>query len=236
MIYDLLPDGVAAYEAFTDPPDAMLFPEEHATLERAVTKRRREFTTVRMLARQALVELGVPVTPILPGLRGAPGWPVGVVGSMTHCDGYRASAVARRSALVTVGIDAEPHAPLPDGVHDLVARPEEQQLLQQLAGEAPTVAWDRLLFSAKESVYKAWFPLTRRWLDFSEASVQICTDAATDRGSFTAQLLVSGPVVAGRTLSGFTGRWMVRHGLVLTAIAVSAHETPPPTTRNRGSR
>src|SRR5262249_33599292 len=61
--------------------------------------------------------------------------------------------------------------------------------------------WDRLLFSAKESVYKAWFPLARRWLGFEEADVTL--DPA---GRFTARLLVPGPV------SGFTGRWTVHNG------------------------
>ena len=80
------------------------------------------------------------------------------------------------------------------------------------------VRWDRLLFSAKESVYKAWFPLTRRWLDFEEAVV--IPDPA--EGTFTARLLVPGPVVDGRTLTGFPGRWMVDRGLVATAITVLA--------------
>ncbi len=78
--------------------------------------------------------------------------------------------------------------------------------------------WDRLLFSAKESVYKAWFPLAGRWLGFEDAIV------AVDRGfgSFSARLLVPGPVLGGRELTGFSGRWLVREGLILTAIAQPA--------------
>jgi 4'-phosphopantetheinyl transferase EntD len=80
------------------------------------------------------------------------------------------------------------------------------------------VSWDRLLFSAKESVYKAWFPLAGRWLGFEEAVITI--DPAA--GVFTARLLVPGPVTGGRPLTGFSGRWTAGHGLVLTAIAVPA--------------
>ena len=78
--------------------------------------------------------------------------------------------------------------------------------------------WDRLLFSAKESVYKAWFPLAQRWLGFEDAIV------AVDRGfgTFTARLLVPGPRPGGRELSGFSGRWLIREGLILTAIALPA--------------
>jgi 4'-phosphopantetheinyl transferase EntD len=37
--------------------------------------------------------------------------------------------------------------------------------------ERPEVYWDRVLFCIKESTYKAWFPLTHRWLGFEDASV-----------------------------------------------------------------
>jgi 4'-phosphopantetheinyl transferase EntD len=80
------------------------------------------------------------------------------------------------------------------------------------------VCWDRLLFSAKESVYKAWYPLTGRPLDFDEALIEV--DPAA--GSFSARLLVPGPVVAGTRLAGFDGAWLAREGLVVTAIAVTS--------------
>ena len=91
-------------------------------------------------------------------------------------------------------------------------------MLERLAVEAPEVCWDRLLFSAKESVYKAWYPLTGRWLDFAEAEVLI--DPASAR--FVARLLVPGPVVAGRKWQEFAGSYVVRNGLVLTAVAILA--------------
>jgi 4'-phosphopantetheinyl transferase EntD len=152
---------VAAEEAFTDPPDVKLFPEEEAVIAKAAGKRRREFTTARACARAALARLGLPPAAILPGLRGAPQWPARVVGSMTHCAGYRACAVAHDRDVLTIGLDAEPHDALPDGVLGAVASGDEQARLAALAIAAPGVSWDRVLFSAKESVYKAWFPLTR---------------------------------------------------------------------------
>jgi 4'-phosphopantetheinyl transferase EntD len=141
-----------------------------------------------------------------------------VVGSITHCAGYRAAAVARAGDVITLGVDAEPNQPLPDGVLDLIALPDEQARLPGLTAAMPGPCWDRLLFSAKESVYKAWFPLTHRWLDFGQALITIEPAAAT----FTAHLLVPGPTVGRRRLNGFTGRWLVRNGLVLTAIVVPA--------------
>ena len=218
MLDEIVPPAVVAVEAFHDPPDVHLYPQEEALLRKAVTSRRLEFGTARWCARRALAKLGLPAVPILPGPRGAPAWPDGVAGSMTHCPGYRAAALAHSTDIATIGIDAEPDGPLPDGVRDRIARPEERSALAELMAAAPGTSWDKLLFSAKESTYKAWFPLAQRWLDFTDASVGI---SPADR-TFIARLLVPGPVLAGRQLTEFHGRWLVRNGLVVTAIAVPA--------------
>jgi 4'-phosphopantetheinyl transferase EntD len=218
VIAELLPPPVAAVEAFEDPPGATLYPEEEAAMARAVPRRRGEFAAGRACARAALARLGLPAVPILPGPRGAPQWPPGVVGTITHCDGYRAAAVAHARDVLTLGLDAEPDGPLPGGVLDAVSLAEERDRLPGLAAAAPQVPWDRLLFCAKEAVYKAWFPLAGRWLGFEEAVITFTPDA----GTFTARLLAPGPAVGGRPLDGFSGRWLARGGLLLAAIAVPA--------------
>lgn len=230
MIEKILPGAVACAEAFGDPSDAVLYPQEEAMISRAVEKRRREFRTVRHCARQALRELGLPPAAVLSGEHREPLWPPGVVGSMTHCAGYRAAAVARSRDLLTVGIDAEPHQPLPPGVLETIALADEQVQIADLAAARGASHWDRILFCAKETVYKAWFPLTQRWLGFHDAAVTI-DPAAIDvaainptKGSFSARLLVPGPIVAGHALTEFDGRWLVSDSLVIAAIAI-------PTTR-----
>jgi 4'-phosphopantetheinyl transferase EntD len=225
LIGALLPDAVVAVETFGD-IEAELYAQERPAVDRAVDKRRREFVTTRALARAALAELGLPPVPIPRGEAGAPGWPDGVVGSITHCAGYRAAAVARRGEVRTVGIDAEPNEPVPDGVLETVADAGERSAVAALAAAAPQVAWDRLLFSAKESVYKAWYPLTGRWLDFQAAEVTL--DPA---GAFTAALRVPGPVVDGAAVDVFAGRWAAWRGILATAIAVPAR--PPVSPRVR---
>lgn len=218
MLERLLPAAVAVSETHDDSADALLYPEEEAIVANAVEVRRREFTTGRACARAALAELGIGARPIPCGPRGAPQWPPGVVGSITHCTGFRACAVARTSDLATIGIDAEVDAPLPDGLLADIALPEERERLEVLAGQEPGVSWDRLLFSAKESVYKAWFPLAGRWLGFEDAGVTI----DRRRRTFSARLLVPGPVLDGKELTGFSGSWSVREGFVLSAIAEPA--------------
>ena len=212
MIERILPGGVVTATAYGDPAEAALLPEEEPAVARAVDKRRREFTTVRWCARRALAGLGLPPVPIPRGDKGAPRWPDGVVGSMTHCDGYRAAAVARAADLTALGIDAEPHGPLPDGVLEAVAREEELARLDGLRRASPGVHWDRLLFSAKESVYKAWFPVTGRWLGFEDASL-----AFDPGGTFRAEILADDA-----PFPAFEGRWAADDGLAVTAIAVPA--------------
>ncbi|WP_121750155.1 4'-phosphopantetheinyl transferase superfamily protein [Streptomyces sp. E2N166] len=223
MIEELLPDTVVTVEAHgqDDAGHLPLYPEEEALVARAVAKRRREFTLVRSCARRAMEKLGVPAQPVLTGERGAPRWPAGLAGSMTHCDGYCAAALVRATDLASLGIDAEPDGPLPDGVLPTVSLPVEAERLRRLAEERPGVHWDRLLFSAKESVYKAWFPLTGEWLDFMEADIEISVNPGDPcRGTLRATLLVPGPVVGGRRLTHFDGRWTAGHGLVATAVTV----------------
>jgi 4'-phosphopantetheinyl transferase EntD len=216
VIASLLPASVATAECRDDPTDAFLLPGEEAAVARAVAQRRREYTTVRHCARRALAALGLPPAAIVPGPRREPVWPAGVIGSMTHCSGYRAAAVALATHIVSLGIDAEEHAPLPVSVDTMVTLPEEREQLRTLAASHPDTEWGRVLFSAKESVYKTWFPLTGRWLGFEEARLRLDPGA----GTFTADLLVDGPVVDGVPVHAFTGRWLVRDGLVLTAIAL----------------
>lgn len=101
---------------------------------------------------------------------------------------------------------------------DLIALHEECVRLGELAARMPDICWDRLLFSAKESVYKAWFPLARCWLGFESADVVF----DPDEGTFTARILVQGPLVNGSPLSHLSGRWLACQGLLMTAVVVPA--------------
>jgi 4'-phosphopantetheinyl transferase EntD len=215
MIERIMPPPVAAAESFGDDTGAILFPEEQAVIANAVESRRREFATGRMCARAALARLGQPAVAVIRGPGGAPQWPEGIVGSITHCDGYRAAAVALTKDVVSLGVDAEPDEPLPDhDMLDLIALEQERVRLRELAAGTPGTSWDRLLFATKESVYKTWFPLARCWLGFESAEVVI--DA--HEGTFTARLLVDGPLVNGSPLTLLHGRWLACQGLLMAAI------------------
>jgi 4'-phosphopantetheinyl transferase EntD len=217
MIEALLPSSVVAVEAFGDVPGEPVFSGEDDLIAKAVPGRRSEFITARRCAREALGRLGYPPVVIRPGPGREPQWPDGIAGSITHCTGYRAAAVARTRDLAAVGIDAEPHGPLPAGVAASVTVAGEPEMLDRLARSAPSVHWDRVLFSAKEAIYKAWYPLTHRWLGFEEARLSV--DPAT--GTFTGHLLVDGTRLdGGPALTEMHGRYLVADGLVLTATTV----------------
>lgn len=214
MIERILPPVAASAEAYGDDAGtaetalAGLFPQERAIIARAVERRKREFATGRACARAALAKLGVPPGPILRGERNAPVWPAGIVGSITHCTGYRAAVVAHAHELAGVGIDAEPNQPLPSGVLEAIALPVELDQLRPPGGET---CWDRLLFCAKEAVFKVWYPLTGLNLGFDQAHVTI-----TAPDAFEAKLLTAHPAVP----SVLAGRYLVAPGHLLTAIAL----------------
>ena len=74
--------------------------------------------------------------------------------------------MARDREVASIGVDAEPNEPLPGTCSGWSPTPPSGPGWPS-CWRPPAVSWDRLLFSAKESVYKAWFPLTLRWLDFA---------------------------------------------------------------------
>ncbi|MGW0752333.1 4'-phosphopantetheinyl transferase family protein [Streptomyces sp. NPDC002587] len=211
MIEEILPPGVTSSEAFDDAAPAPLFPAEAALMEGRRERRRRQFATARACARHCLADLGRPPVPLLPGPGGAPKWPSGLVGSITHCEGYRAAVAAPASEVAALGIDAEPAGPLPRGVLALIASEAELAHLASLTAAHPAVPWDRIFFSAKEAAYKAWYPATGIWLGFRDADL-----ALSPAGTFTATLR---PAVPPPVNPEYEGRWLAGPDLVLTAVA-----------------
>jgi 4'-phosphopantetheinyl transferase EntD len=216
MLGMILPAGVECEERFGEAPSGALFPEEEKIIAQAVEQRQREYATVRSCARACLERLGYAPVAILPGDGGAPTWPAGVLGSMTHCAGYAAAAVGPLPQISAIGIDAEPDAPLPDDVLELVATAAERDRLAATRPEPDGPNWDRLLFSAKEAVYKAWFPLVGEWLDHQEAEVSF----DPRDGTFAALLSRDGLVADGRQIHRLHGRWTRKHGILATAVVL----------------
>jgi len=226
LMAGLLPPAVAVAESAGIPSGAApgLLPAEAEAVRTAGPRRRAEFAAGRSCARAALAALEVAAGPILPGPAGQPLWPAGVTGSITHCAGYQACAVARITDVAAIGIDAEPGAALPPGLIETVATGSERAWISRHVAAPPSapppltgphgVCWDRLLFSAKEAACKLWYPLTGQWPDLRDVAVDLATT-----GTFTACLPGPGPASGDGQVTRMTGRWLARDGLIVTAIA-----------------
>ncbi|MEU4178866.1 4'-phosphopantetheinyl transferase superfamily protein [Streptomyces sp. NPDC026589] len=225
MIAEVVPTGVRAREAFDDEgPDGAvtLFATEQAVVEGVFDGRRKEFTTVRGCARAALTALGVDPAPLVPGPLGAPGWPAGVVGSMTHCRNYRAAAVALTEDFAALGIDAEPREPLSRFLAERIVTDVEASWLRQDFPPAAGLPLDRLLFCAKEASYKAFSPWSGPRFGFRDFTVRLRPD-----GTFLVVPPTPEPPTSSPGPAGFTGRWAARSGLLLSVVALSASYLPP---------
>lgn len=192
-----------------------LHPLEQTVVSHSVEKRKAEFGDARWCAHQALAQLGYSGTqPILRGNRGMPLWPDGFCGSLSHTSGMRAAAVAPTERVRSLGIDIEPAEKLPVDIVELILRNSEKPQIARLRAAGIPYA-DRIIFCAKEAVYKTWFPVTQRWLGFEQAEIDVRED-----GTFIAYLLVRPTPVP-----FISGRWMVDDGFVITAAAIVGAES-----------
>ncbi len=150
--------------------EGVLFPEEAYAMDRAVPKRRLEFTAGRMAARQAMAEIGHPQTAVPMAPDRSPVWPDSLTGSIAHCDDVCIAVVAQSNSIRSIGIDVEPDIPLDPDLEEVVCTPSERVWLNtQLAKERGYLA--KLIFCAKESAYKALYPLTGKVIGFEDLEV-----------------------------------------------------------------
>jgi 4'-phosphopantetheinyl transferase EntD len=174
----MLCTGAAVAAAALDGEPPPLTPEEAPAATTMLPQRRAEFALGRECARRALAALnwtpvGLPMRP-----DGSPQWPPGVVGSITHWDGWCVAAVASAETCRMIGIDGEPRRPLPEEVRTLVLTAPEEAWLE---GTDPDLCFDTALFTMKEAVYKAWAPVTGLWLDFLDVDITVDPEAGTFR-------------------------------------------------------
>lgn len=200
----LFPAGVAVAALRVDAPHPPPFPEEAAAITRAVPARRAEFTAGRAAARLALSRLGLPPVAIPAGEGRAPVWPDGVSGSISHAGGY-ALAAARTGA--PLGLDVETDAEIEADLWALICDAEELESLPE-SGRGLAV---RQVFSAKEAIFKAQYPLTGRLIGFDAVTLRLAT------GGFVGRFADAvGDFAAGAELAGRIAR---TDGLVLTGVA-----------------
>ncbi|MFT3775660.1 MAG: 4'-phosphopantetheinyl transferase superfamily protein [Minicystis sp.] len=156
-----------------DPPEpaamARLLPEEHAFAAGLAPLRRGTWVAGRLALAAALAEVGAPRIPLLATPRGAPAVPPGFVGSVSHKRNV-AIAVAAPDTGAGLGADIEELLPSKHDISRRILTPAELEALDALP---PEERFRRVLvvFSIKESIYKAVDPFVRRYVGFKEAEV-----------------------------------------------------------------
>lgn len=202
---------------------ADLFPTEAALVRGSAPCRVDEFAGARRCARAALAALGAQPTPIGRGPHGEPLFPAGYLGTLSHSDGIAVAAVAARSSgLRAIGIDVEPHAPLPPGLAQEILVGEEQEMVRCAGRDRPETAWDRLVFCAKEATYKAWHHFGGGWLDFRDGKVQV--DPVRQLCTTT---LVPSALTDPATPRVFSGAWRVLEGYLFVSAFVPGGPAQP---------
>jgi 4'-phosphopantetheinyl transferase EntD len=178
--------GVAVGHRLISPGDEhALLKEEVPALAASVVKVRRASGAARIVARQLLTQLGYANCALPKGPAGAPVWPAGIVGSLAHDSRVAVAAVGMRADVGALGIDVEPAECLPSELLDLVVTPQERLNL------GDDVYRGRLLFVAKEAVYKAIHPLDQTFLEHHDVEVNLSERKAVVRGGRVVELRFS---------------------------------------------
>jgi 4'-phosphopantetheinyl transferase EntD len=176
LLAGLTPPGAAACASSVAhanvPGGPVVRPEEAGLVGPELSPRRFQSVLARDCARSALARLGARPVAIPRAPTGAPVWPDGVVGSLTHTAGLQAAVVGPRSDFAGLGIDVEPCHRLRPGVARTFAAPAELAAAAEILGDAGPLA----VFCAKEAAFKAWFPATGVWMSMTDVTVTFAPD------------------------------------------------------------
>jgi len=225
----VFPAFVAQHSVTFDPDDLIPLGIQYpglglpASLERAVAKRRAEFLAGRFCVRAALRVCAPDVADHVPaiGPHREPLWPSGIVGAITHTDGFASAAVARTAVARAVGLDTErimAHHEA-DGVTDKIASRDELARIVRATGWPDGVALTAI-FSAKEAIFKCLYPEVRAYFDFVDAQVDAFEDGQF-HAHLTASLTPSLP--AGHALRG---RYELEGDRVSSGIVLAVGDAP----------
>jgi 4'-phosphopantetheinyl transferase EntD len=162
-----LPGIMIGHRLISPGDEDALMADEAPAFAASVLKVRRASGAARIVARQLLARLGHPQCAVPRASSGAPIWPAGVIGSLAHDSRVAIAAVALRRDVAALGIDVEPAEMLPSELLDVVATPQERRKI------ADDPCRGRLLFAAKEAVYKAVYPLDQTFLDHHDVQISL---------------------------------------------------------------
>jgi 4'-phosphopantetheinyl transferase EntD len=217
----LFPDASYVTDVEVRLADEELLPEERAVIQGAVPKRRAEFATARVCVRAGLAAMGMAPAAIVPADQGRPVWPAGVTGSISHTGrkaapfepGGTCAVVLYRSPPVrSVGLDVEMVQDLEPAIADLIMTPGERAWLR-VQSAALQASLPLVFFSAKEAYYKCQYPISRTFLDFTEAELEVFPE----NGRFVARGLRPGLPGA---IAELEGRYAFEDGRLFSGVVL----------------
>lgn len=151
----------------------MLFPSEKKLIENCSLKRQIEFCKGRYCAHQALEKLGQSGFAILRDPNGAPIWPSGITGSISHSGDIAAAVVAKETEILAIGLDLQiTNQTLPFKVLTTFFHSDEIQNFLNVP-DSLSELFSYVVFSAKESILKCYYTINRSFLDLHEISVKL---------------------------------------------------------------
>ncbi len=166
--------------------ELQLTPAESASLRKSNNLVRRASGAARIVARELLSETGTHSFVELPrSTSGAPQWPRGYIGSLSHNHDFAVAAVAPSSVAASIGIDIEPAIALPVEILEIISTFEERK---QIDGNLLSA---RLLFCIKEAVYKATHPIDGIFLEPHDVEICMTTSTATTKTGRTLRIFAS---------------------------------------------
>lgn len=154
-------------------------------IQRAVTNRQAEFLAGRLAAREAMCRLGIHSAELNIGPLRQPLWPNGVTGSITHVNSLCAAIAVSSDMVKGIGIDIERtmETSTADAVSDIVLTDEERAILPTKNCHIAPNMLLTIVFSAKESFFKATSSHVGRYFEFHALRL-IHFDAAKGRLTF----------------------------------------------------
>jgi 4'-phosphopantetheinyl transferase EntD len=168
----LFPSSVIVSEANPAQIQGSIYPEEETFIQKAVPKRKQEFTAGRLCARRALAKIGISNFPILIGKDRTPIWPSGIAGSISHCKGYCGVAVVQKTDIESIALDVESVGQVKRGIWKHFCNQQELSWINSLP-EDQQQKNAALIFSTKECFYKCQYPITKKWLNFHDVTISI---------------------------------------------------------------
>jgi len=212
LIDSLFPTEVVTEEAHPMCLRGTLYPEEEAYLRNALPKRRWEFTAGRLCSRRALTQFGIENFPLLVGNNREPIWPTGIVGSISHTEGYCGVAIARKTDVQSIGLDVECIGKLQKDVWKQICTQQEVSWINSLPSDERQINV-ALVFSAKECLYKCQHTISRQWLGLHDVMISVNHDIREFRVRFT----INNPFAAKTRLNG---RYFFYDGYVFTGMTI----------------